>query len=167
MAILVVLATIGPIVWPVDPYGVDVLGALAPPSLEHPMGTDDVGRDIIARFNAGARISLVVATIVTLAYPMLAGDKLASRLKSVATRREELRRAQREAGLPFDTSDQLAQMAEDVYLPQLPPDEFPYLNEAAAALAAAGQGPDEEFSFGLELILGGLDGVRASAQPAG
>ena len=39
----------------------------------------------------------VFATILTLAYPWLAGDKLASRLKSVATRREELRRAQREA----------------------------------------------------------------------
>ena len=75
--------------------------------------------------------------------------------------------ALQEAGLPFDTSDQLAQMAEDVYLPQLPPDEFPYLNESAAALAAAGQGPDEEFAFGLELILAGLDAVRASAQPAG
>jgi tight adherence protein C len=39
----------------------------------------------------------VFATILTLAYPWLAGDKLASRLKSVATRREELRRLQREA----------------------------------------------------------------------
>ncbi|MBL9095667.1 MAG: type II secretion system F family protein [Alphaproteobacteria bacterium] len=39
----------------------------------------------------------VFATIVTLAYPLLASDKLASRLKSVATRREELRRIQREA----------------------------------------------------------------------
>ena len=32
-------------------------------------------------------------------------------------------------------------MAEDVYLPQLPPDEFPYLNESAAALVAAGYDP--------------------------
>ena len=39
----------------------------------------------------------VFATILTLAYPLLAGDKLAARLKSVATRREELRRIQREA----------------------------------------------------------------------
>ena len=37
------------------------------------------------------------ATILTLAYPLLAGDRLQSRLKSVATRREELRRIQREA----------------------------------------------------------------------
>ncbi|MCE9522053.1 MAG: type II secretion system F family protein [Alphaproteobacteria bacterium] len=37
------------------------------------------------------------ATILTLTYPLLAGDKLGARLKSVATRREELRRMQREA----------------------------------------------------------------------
>lgn len=39
----------------------------------------------------------VFATVLTLTYPLLAGDKLAARLKSVATRREELRRIQREA----------------------------------------------------------------------
>lgn len=37
------------------------------------------------------------ATIMTIAYPLLASDKLGARLKTVATRREELRRAQREA----------------------------------------------------------------------
>src|SRR5262245_31601673 len=37
------------------------------------------------------------ATILTLTYPLLQGDKLAARLKSVASRREELRRLQREA----------------------------------------------------------------------
>ena len=37
------------------------------------------------------------ATIMTLAFPLLAGDKLGARLKAVATRREELRRIQREA----------------------------------------------------------------------
>lgn len=39
----------------------------------------------------------VFATVLTLTYPLFAGDKLAARLKSVATRREELRRIQREA----------------------------------------------------------------------
>ncbi len=37
------------------------------------------------------------ATILTLTYPLLATDRLGARLKSVATRREELRRLQREA----------------------------------------------------------------------
>jgi len=66
------------------------------------------------------------------------------------------------ASLPFDTVDELADMAEDVYLPQLPVDEFPYLNESAAALVAAGYDPADEFSFGLDLVLAALEPLRAS-----
>ena len=69
------------------------------------------------------------------------------------------------ASLPFDTADELAEMTEDVYLPQLPPDEFPYLNESAAALVAAGFDPAEQFIFGLDLVLAALEPLRASAQP--
>jgi AcrR family transcriptional regulator len=71
--------------------------------------------------------------------------------------------AMQEASLPFDTADELADMAEAVYLPQLPPDEFPYLNESAAALVTAGFDPAEQFIFGLELVLAGLEPLRASA----
>ena len=67
------------------------------------------------------------------------------------------------ASLPFDTAAELADMTEDVYLPQLPPDEFPYLNESAATLLAAGYDPAEEFIFGLDLVLAGLEPLRASA----
>lgn len=67
------------------------------------------------------------------------------------------------ASLPFDTADELANMTEDVYLPLLPPDEFPYLNESAAGLVAAGYDPGEEFMFGLNLILAALEPLRASA----
>ena len=68
-----------------------------------------------------------------------------------------------EASLPFDSADEFAGKAEDVYLPQLPPDEFPYLNESAAALVAAGYDPAEEFIFGLDLILAALEPLRTSA----
>ncbi|WP_247829072.1 TetR/AcrR family transcriptional regulator [Arthrobacter antioxidans] len=71
--------------------------------------------------------------------------------------------ALQEAGLPFDTADEFADMGEDVYLPQLPPDEFPYLNESAAALVAADYDPAEEFIFGLDLALAALEPMRASA----
>jgi len=37
--------------------------ALQPPSLEHPMGTDDLGRDIFARVIYGARVSLAVGVL--------------------------------------------------------------------------------------------------------
>lgn len=71
--------------------------------------------------------------------------------------------ALQEASLPFDTPDEFADMAEDVYLPQLPPDEFPYLYESAAALLAADYDPAEEFIFGLDLVLAALEPLRTSA----
>ena len=67
------------------------------------------------------------------------------------------------ASLPFETADELAEMTEEVYLPQLPAHEFPYLNESAAALVAASYDPGEEFMFGLDLVLGALERLRASA----
>lgn len=70
--------------------------------------------------------------------------------------------ALQEASLPFDTADELSDMITDVYLQQLPPDEFPYLNESAAALVAAGYDPAEEFIFGLDLILAALEPLRVS-----
>lgn len=70
--------------------------------------------------------------------------------------------ALQEASLPFDTVDEFADLAEDVYLPQLPPDEFPYLNESAAALLAAGYDPAEEFLFGLDLVLAALEPLRSA-----
>jgi AcrR family transcriptional regulator len=71
--------------------------------------------------------------------------------------------ALQEATLPFDTADELADMAEEVFLPQIPPDEFPYLNESAAVLVADGYDPAEEFTFGLDLVLAALESLRASA----
>ena len=71
--------------------------------------------------------------------------------------------ALQEASLQFDTADEFADMTEDVFLPQLPPDEFPFLNESAAALLAAGYDPAEEFIFGLDLVLAALEPLRASA----
>ena len=71
--------------------------------------------------------------------------------------------ALQEASLPFDNAGEFADMAEDVFLPQLPPDEFPYLNESAAELVAAGYDPAEEFIFGLDLVLAALEPLRASA----
>jgi len=71
--------------------------------------------------------------------------------------------ALQEHSLPFDTADELADMTQDVFLPQLPPDEFPYLNESAATLVAVGYDPAEAFRFGLDLVLAALDPLRASA----
>lgn len=61
---LVILA--GPLIWPLDPYDMDFGAILAPPSVAHPLGTDDSGRDVLARFLSGGRLSLAVGTAVML-----------------------------------------------------------------------------------------------------
>ena len=43
-----------------NPTKIEVANRLAPPSLEHPLGTDQLGRDILVRIVYGARVSLVV-----------------------------------------------------------------------------------------------------------
>jgi len=68
-----------------------------------------------------------------------------------------------EVSLPFDSADELADLAVEVFLPQLPIDQYPYLNEAATTLAAVGYDPADEFTFGLDLILNALEAWRACA----
>lgn len=67
------------------------------------------------------------------------------------------------ASLPFDTAEELADMAENVFVPQLSPDEYPYLNETAVTLFEAGYDPAEEFTFGLDLVLDALEAIGSSA----
>lgn len=58
---LIVFATIfGPFLYGVDPYGVDTSVTNAPPSPDHVLGTDNLGRDVLARVLVGGRISLAV-----------------------------------------------------------------------------------------------------------
>jgi len=66
LALLAGAVLLGPLAWPVDPFAMDFAAILAPPSLAHPMGTDPVGRDVLARFLAGGRLSLSVGVIVML-----------------------------------------------------------------------------------------------------
>jgi len=63
IALLIFVAIAAPLVAPYDPTLVDVTTALLPPSLEHPLGTDDLGRDVLSRVIWGSRISLSVGLI--------------------------------------------------------------------------------------------------------
>ncbi len=65
-----------------------------------------------------------------------------------------------EARLPFGTPEELAEMAA-VVLPQVPAAEYPRLNEAAAASLGSGYDYTDEFEFGLDLILDGLERLRS------
>jgi peptide/nickel transport system permease protein len=57
-------ALIGPGLTPFDPASQELALRLAPPSWGHPFGLDELGRDILARVLAGARISFFVGLTV-------------------------------------------------------------------------------------------------------
>ncbi|MDO3379453.1 ABC transporter permease [Geoalkalibacter halelectricus] len=61
VAFMFVLAAVAPL-WK-DPAQIDITLALLPPSWAHPLGTDDLGRDVLARILYGARISLLVGFV--------------------------------------------------------------------------------------------------------
>jgi peptide/nickel transport system permease protein len=50
-----------------DPNFVDLLERLAEPSLAHPLGTDELGRDVLLRLLAGGRVSLVIGIAAAVA----------------------------------------------------------------------------------------------------
>ena len=47
----------------IDPAAIDVSQSLLPPSMKHPFGTDDLGREVLVRMLYGARISLLVGFV--------------------------------------------------------------------------------------------------------
>ena len=51
----------------IDPNTVDLLERLAEPSLAHPLGTDELGRDVLLRLLAGGRVSLVIGIAAAVA----------------------------------------------------------------------------------------------------
>jgi peptide/nickel transport system permease protein len=61
--LLVFFTATGPSLSPYDPIDLDIKSRLQPPSLEHPFGTDDFGRDVLSRVLSGARVSLKVGLI--------------------------------------------------------------------------------------------------------
>jgi peptide/nickel transport system permease protein len=63
VALVFLLAGLAPWIAPYDPYALDVMVMLEPPSIVHPMGTDELGRDIFSRVIYAARISIVVGLV--------------------------------------------------------------------------------------------------------
>lgn len=74
------IALFAPLVSPFDPNDIDRKHILEPPSIRHPLGTDDLGRDVLSRMIYGSRISLAVgfvavgiATLVGMFFGALSG----------------------------------------------------------------------------------------------
>lgn len=69
---IVLLAVAAPLVAPYDPIAQDPTARLVAPSLSHPFGTDNYGRDVLARVIWGARIDLQIA-VLGVVVPFLIG----------------------------------------------------------------------------------------------
>jgi ABC-type dipeptide/oligopeptide/nickel transport system permease subunit len=58
----VIVALFGRAIAPYDPTEQDLLAMFDPPSAEHLLGTDEIGRDVLSRVIVGTRITLTIAT---------------------------------------------------------------------------------------------------------
>lgn len=77
VTLAVLAAVLGPLLVPSSPSTQSLALRLAAPSLSHPFGMDELGRDILARILSGARISLLVGVAVV-AVSATAGTLLGS-----------------------------------------------------------------------------------------
>jgi peptide/nickel transport system permease protein len=70
LAVLVavaLLASLGPVFWTIAPEATDPIHGLAGPSSAHPLGTDELGRDMLSRLLHGSRVTLLVGLAAMLA----------------------------------------------------------------------------------------------------
>ncbi|HZV75321.1 MAG TPA: ABC transporter permease [Conexibacter sp.] len=61
LVLLAIVALLAPLLPGIDPTTQNPVDKLLPPSLAHPMGTDELGRGVLDRVIVGARVSLAVA----------------------------------------------------------------------------------------------------------
>jgi peptide/nickel transport system permease protein len=76
LLVMLLAVALGPLLWRVPIDGIDFAARLAGPSWAHPLGTDDLGQDLLARMLYGGRISLgvgVAAMLVAIVVGILVG----------------------------------------------------------------------------------------------
>src|SRR5215470_2080311 len=73
MLVMVITAIFAEPLATYDPIATDAANTLAPPSRDHWLGSDHLGRDIYSRIVHGARVSLVVGALSTLLGAVLGG----------------------------------------------------------------------------------------------
>ena len=96
LIIIILIAIFAPLLAPYDPTYQDYSAVLASPSMAHPFGTDEYGRDILSRIIYGSRVSIsigivaqIVASLVGITLGALAGyyggvvDSVISRIMEI------------------------------------------------------------------------------------
>jgi peptide/nickel transport system permease protein len=80
VVLIVAFCFVGPLFWPTDQVHINLLAVNKPPGAGHPLGTDDVGYDVLGRLMAGGRSSLEVglavaltATVIGVPYGIVSG----------------------------------------------------------------------------------------------
>ena len=77
LAVIVAVIVLLPAIFDLDPYTIDVMGGFnKPPSQDHLLGTDSVGRDILARLIYGGRVSIgvgLISTVISMVLGMTLG----------------------------------------------------------------------------------------------
>lgn len=115
---IVVCALFADAIRPYDPFAIQVIDKFKPPSAQHLMGTDDLGRDIFSRVIDGTRISFRIAFLV-----LLVAGTVGTALGTLA-------------GYVGGTLDEIIMRVADIFL------AFPSFLLAMAIVAALGPGID-------------------------
>jgi len=63
ISVIAMIAVLAPVIAPYDPAAIDVYNTLSSPTWGHPLGTDDLGRDVLSRMIWGSRVSLKVGFV--------------------------------------------------------------------------------------------------------
>ncbi|GAA2013321.1 ABC transporter permease [Brevibacterium samyangense] len=75
VGVIALACLVGPWILRIDPNAQDLGAAFAAPSAAHPFGTDQLGRDFLARLLHGGRVDLFVA-VVAVIVPFVVGSAL-------------------------------------------------------------------------------------------
>lgn len=60
---IILFVMVGPLIWTIDPKYIDIRARNSGFTLAHPFGTDQLGRDMLARLMAGGRITISVGLV--------------------------------------------------------------------------------------------------------
>lgn len=71
LLVMVTTAVFAPLIFNLDPYGVDLRAHREPPSTSHLLGTDSAGRDVLSRLIYAGRVSLSVGVVAVSIYTVI------------------------------------------------------------------------------------------------